>query len=232
MSVFDDQAGPASDEAQNEAQKTESRMRRALGLQGRTRAAPAPQQRPEDARQRHRFVQDGEVPVVVLHRNRDDAPGSPVNRVAAVEATLEAERAAHAATARALDEAQAAVQSLRTKLAHAEMGFREALGAEQQARERAEAALHDALTPPPPPEPDTTAEADPWTAVEPVRRRPGRPKSTAPTAVGTGTPAPTGDAEPEPEPEPVKWWLPGFGVKAGAASPGRRKPGRPKTRGI
>ena len=51
--------------ADNSVDPAESRMREALGLRGQP-VGRTPQQRPEQARQRHRFVRDGEVPVVVL----------------------------------------------------------------------------------------------------------------------------------------------------------------------
>lgn len=48
---------------------TEARMRSALGLKGTRPSYPA-QQRPEQARTRHRFVQDGEVPVEIVTGSR------------------------------------------------------------------------------------------------------------------------------------------------------------------
>jgi hypothetical protein len=130
---------PASD-----SQADETQMRRALGLQGPGRSAPQ-QQRPEQARARHRFVQDGGVPVVML--NRSDDPTTPFKaRVSELEAALEAERAAHGGTKRALQETQAAAQALQTRLMHAELSHDDALAAERQAREAAEVARQQALS--------------------------------------------------------------------------------------
>src|SRR5689334_24707059 len=83
----------------------EERIRRALGL----KSNGTHQQRPEQARQRHRFVSDGAVPVVVLNRTERESSGLK-ERLEAAEAALETERAAHAATKRALQEAQSQAQ--------------------------------------------------------------------------------------------------------------------------
>ena len=128
---------PASD-----TQAVETQMRRALGLQG--PGGPVPQQRPEQARARHRFVQDGGVPVVVLNR-ADDATAPFKARITELEASLEAERVSHAATRRHLQEAQVAAQALQTRLTHAELAHSDALGMEREAREAAEAARKQAV---------------------------------------------------------------------------------------
>jgi len=168
---------PASDSMTDENQ-----MRRALGLQGPGRSAPQ-QQRPEQARARHRFVQDGGVPVVVL--NRSDDPTAPFKtRISELEAALEGERAAHGGTKRALGEAQAASQALQTRLMHAELAHGDALASERQAREAVEAARQRAearLASAPPPAP-----------------KPARRKATLPV---------------EREAQPVKWWLPTYNAK-------------------
>ena len=128
---------PASD-----TQAVENQMRRALGLNGPGR--PAPQQRPDQARARHKFVQDGGVPVVVVNRSED--PTTPLKaRIAELEASLESERAAHAATRRNLQESQLAAQALQTRLTHAELAHSDFLAAERQAREAAEAARQQAV---------------------------------------------------------------------------------------
>ncbi len=147
------------------------------------RAAPQ-QQRPEQARARHRFVQDGGVPVVVL--NRSDDPTAPFKaRVSELEAALEAERAAHSGTKRSLQEAQAASQALQTRLMHAELAHRDTLAAERQAREAAEAARQQAEARP--------ARVPPPAAAKPVRRKVAPPV--------------------EQEAQPVKWWLPNYNAK-------------------
>ena len=195
---------PDSDEnspqSLNDSQSTENRMRRALGLQGPSRAAP--QQRADQARPRHRFVQDGGVPVVVLNSRSDNDPTAVFKaRVAELDAALETERNAHGATRRALQEAQASVQALQTRLAHAEFAHGEALAVERRARKDAEDSLQARLAP----------EAE-QPATFPV---------AAPALAGSGTPkkamrkAPRMPRVPKvAEPQPVKWWLPTFREKA------------------
>jgi hypothetical protein len=168
---------PASD-----SQAAETQMRRALGLQGPGRSAPQ-QQRPEQARARHRFVQDGGVPVVML--NRSDDPAAPFKaRISELEAALEAERAAHGGTKRTLQEVQAAAQALQTRLTHADLAHGDAIAAERQAREAAEVARQQAVS---------RAMPAPPAQAKPARRK------AAPTV--------------EPEAQPVKWWLPNYNAK-------------------
>ncbi len=93
-------------------------MRRALGLTGdsagrsgplqaeRAQAGPAgrPAGRSSADKPRHRFVQDGAVPVTVVNRHRpDEADGLPVSR-GAIEAALQDERAARERAERSLQE--------------------------------------------------------------------------------------------------------------------------------
>ena len=155
-------------------------MRRALGLQGPGR--PTPQQRPDQARARHKFVQDGGVPVVVLNRS-EDATAPFKARISELEASLEAERGAHAATRRALHDLQLAAQALQTRLTHAELAHSDFLAAERQAREAAEAARQQAV--------QRLAE----TQAKQARRKP--------------TPTPAAEREAQ----PVKWWLPNYKAK-------------------
>jgi len=177
----------------NDSQSTESRMRRALGLQGPLHKAP--QQRADQARPRHRFVQDGGVPVVVLSGRGDADPVAPLKtRIAEREAALEAERNAHGVTRRALHEAQTSVQALQARLAHTEFAHGEALAAERRMRIGAERALQSQPAPqaaPPPPSaatiPRSTAGGQPKTA----RNAPRVPRTAKVL-----------------EPQPVKWWLP------------------------
>ncbi|HEY0205927.1 MAG TPA: hypothetical protein VGC15_17440 [Acetobacteraceae bacterium] len=156
-------------------------MRRALGLQGSGR--PVAQQRPDQARARHKFVQDGGVPVVVLNRS-EDATAPFKARISELEASLEAEKAAHAATRRALHDAQLAGQALQTRLTHAELAHSDFLAAERQAREAAEVARLQAV------------QRLAATQAKPVRRKPA-PVSAA-----------------EREAQPVKWWLPNYKAKS------------------
>ncbi len=144
-------------------------MRQALGLRNGPAGPQVPQRREAEQRGR-RFVKDGEVPVVVVHSSRD--PGiegaPPVNRIAAAESLARSERTAREQAERALAEAQATIQHLRTQLVHAEMAYREGLATERRARELAETALREAT--------ESRATAAPRPA-EPgfVPRRRGRP---------------------------------------------------------
>ncbi len=184
----------------SDSQSTESRMRRALGLQGPSR--PVPQQRADQARPRHRFVQDGGVPVVVLNSRGDNDPVAAFKaRVSEVEAVLDSERNAHGATKRVLQEAQANVQALQTRLAHAEFAHGEALAAERRARKEAEDSLQAQLALEAQESTEPVADADmieitssPKKAARKVPRVPRAPKIA--------------------EPQPVKWWLPNFREKA------------------
>ena len=190
---------PDSDEnlplSSNDSQATESRMRRALGLQGPSRAAP--QQRADQARPRHRFVQDGGVPVVVLSSRSDHDPSAALKaRVAELEAALDNERSAHGLTKRMMHEAQASVQALQTRLAHAEFAHGEAITVERRARKEAEESLQAqlALQAELPAATDLPITSIPKKAVRKAQRMPRAPKIA--------------------EPQPVKWWLPSFREKA------------------
>ncbi len=202
-------------------------MRQALGLRnGPSAGGQVPQRREAEQRGR-RFVKDGEVPVVVVNSGSRDLNGDgpqPVNRIAAAEAMARHERNARENAERALAEAQATVQHLRTQMAHTEMAHREALAAERATRELAEQALREAI------EARTAAEARVTDLAsanrirrpraefvvaadrsaseflpadgEPPRPRRGRPRKIVPATVAPTTP--------EQEPEPVQWWLPSF----------------------
>jgi hypothetical protein len=128
-------------------------MRRALGLTGdrAVRSSPLQTERSQAGspgrsagrssadKPRHRFVQDGAVPVTILNRHRpDEADGLSASH-AAIEATLQDERTARAKAERSLQEALATVHDLRTKLGHAELAHREALATAQAARAEADA---------------------------------------------------------------------------------------------
>jgi hypothetical protein len=188
----------------------EAHMRRALGLSG-SRSQQTAQQLPEQARQRHRFVRDGEVQVAVINRSADSS-GPHGSRSAIAEAALQAERSAHAATRRLLEEAQASVQSLQTRLAHAELAHREALAAAEVSRSVAPAAEPVAAA--------VTDNAEYAEIESPLPRRRGRPRLERPAPAPKPVkvkPVVQAEAEDDSEdtgPEPVKWWLPGFATKA------------------
>ena len=194
---------PDSDEnlplSLNDSQSTESRMRRALGLQGTSRQAP--QQRADQARPRHRFVQDGGVPVVVLNSRSDNDPTAPFKaRAAELDAALDAERAAHAATRRTLQEALSNVQALQTRLAHAELAHSEALAVERRARKQAEDNLQAHIA------------AESVQAAAPSLTTPPTPVIAKAKQAIRNTPR-TPRAAKVKEPQPVKWWLPNFREK-------------------
>jgi hypothetical protein len=235
----------------------EARMRLALGLgtrpsPGAHGPAPAGGGVPashDPSRQRRRFAQDGDVPVVMLHRNRDaDATGE--NKLATLTADLREERAARLKSERALEEANLLVQSLRTKLKHTEMTYEERLRDEQAARAQAEALLvaerearsmaniqaaETALAvsvlerAPPPQSPapdlfdDNLAETP---ARTPKRRGPAKTKwvaePTVPLATNAEANADTAaDTGAETDEKPIEWWLPSF--RASRKAPVRKK---------
>ena len=165
-------------------------MRRALGLEGQAtqpRAhAPRTQDTTPSGRHRHRFVADGEVPVVMV-QSRPDQPAN--NRLDAAAAVLAEERAARERAERALAAANATIRDLQTKLAHATLAQDEAAAALHTAQQQLAAAVA-------PPVADDTAAAPRL-----VRRR-GRP----PKSAGAATPA-----KPRaPTQKPVKWWVKGW----------------------
>jgi hypothetical protein len=156
-----DSAGPDG----GSLQAAELKMREALGLNGRGER-PAPRSQSEQPRvngerssngdrpssnghsngHRHRFVQDGEVPVVLakhagpggvtpLVARGTNAP-SGTNRVAALSADLGMERAARERAERGLTQALAHVRDLQTKVAHAELARTEAVDAARVLQER------------------------------------------------------------------------------------------------
>ena len=173
----------------------EDRVRRALGLKTNGSSTPH-QQRPEQARQRHRFVADGAVPVVMLNRTDGETSGLK-ERLSTAEHALEAERAAHAATRRALQEAQHANQVLQTRFGHTELSNGEALRTERELRRVAEEALAALQA--------EGAERKRLDAVAPekVRRdsKASEPIPRKPRASSTK------------EPKPVRWWTPSYRSK-------------------
>lgn len=198
---------PDSDEtlplSPSDSQTTESRMRRALGLQGPPSRQP-PQQRADQVRPRHRFVQDGGVPVVVLNSRSDNDPTVVFKtRVAELETALETERTAHGVTRRSLQDSQAALQASQTRLAHAELAHADALATERRAREAAAEGLQAQLAKPT--ALTEQATASPTAAVPtvvPVRSKPSTPKTPRAPRVSKTK-----------EPQPVRWWLPSFREK-------------------
>lgn len=184
--------------ATEEPSTAETHMRRALGLGGSTSAQPA-QRRFEPARSRPRFVQDGEVPVVVLNSSRVPK-GAPNGRVAALQAVLVAEQAARVTAERSLVGALATIRSLQTKLAHAELAHGEALAAERRAREPAEATLYEMRA---------AREVAERRMDEPVTVETSTPRARIKRSVSTKSRPVAAKTR---EPQPVKWWLPSYKV--------------------
>lgn len=184
----------------NRFDPVELRMREALGLHGRP-VSGLPQQRPEQARQRHRFARDGEVPVVVLGaRKVQDTSPAPDHPIAELQAALDSERAARVGAERALQEAQAAIQKLQARLAHAELAHSEAFAAERASREQAERGLQEAVTV------RDSAERQ-------LRERTvlAPPESRKPARTASAAKAPL--IHKAREPQPVQWWLPSYRAK-------------------
>ncbi len=182
----------------------EARMRRALGLQGASSGHSTPQ-RSDRPRSRHRFVQDGEVPVVVLNSPR--APDAGPDAQAAMHAALEGERAVRIKADQALAEAQATIRSLQVKLAHAELAHAEALVAERRSREHAETALRDAGA--------TRTRTAGHSEVEAAAQvtEPARPmafKKARNQSARVAKAKPGAPAAMTRGPQPVKWWLPSY----------------------
>jgi len=223
-------------------------MRRALGLTGgrAVRSSPAQTERPQAGppvrsasrssadKPRHRFVQDGAVPVTVISRHRSDEADGPSASRAAIEAALRDERAARERAERSLQEALAMVRDLQTKLGHADLARREAsekaeaaraaadslrtehqerelrwhedLAAERAARLLAEAALAEATC---------AREPAKWTRASAPAAQPAldlQDASPAPVAKAPAKPAAkrtrkVGSEARQREPRPVKWWL-------------------------
>lgn len=211
----------------------ETRMRRALGL-GSGSGQSAPQQRPEQARARHRFVQDGGVPVVMLGQKAEPETAALRERIAALEAQLEQERAAHALARRQLEAEHQAVTALQTRLAHNDLAHKDALDHERHLRETAQAALQQALQHQDTPRRRSTAHAasgaaapsatdpDPADAERlaayDLDDSPGDASAAAPeiaaAALGIAPQEKRGRGRPRsttpPDPKPVRWWTPSY----------------------
>jgi hypothetical protein len=201
--------GPAPNAAPDE----EDRMRQALGLRG-DQSNERPTPRREPLRGPHRFVKDGEVPVVVLSPSREHGPDgpAPVNRVAAAEAALRSERVAREWAERTLRETQTTLQHVQTKLAHADLAHGEALAAERRGREQAEAGLAEAIA---------ARETLELRLVEMAAAQPpgaeDRTELVKPSQPALVKPRRKAANAAEREPQPVKWWLPSYKAKTRAS---------------
>ncbi len=128
---------------------------------------------------RHRYVRDGEVPVVHATLGRQPTRPDPSIQqdkalLEALRQDLERERASREAAERALQESRATLVTLQTRLAHVEMDLQEA---QAQVQEQAVAEAATAVL-----------AVEPEPASERPRRKPRAEK-----------PART--------PQPIKWWI-------------------------
>ncbi len=203
----------------------EARMREALGLRSDgTRIPPSQTNRPErtpdhgpGAPRRHRFVQEGEVPVEVMslreHSGRGYTPAFGFRQRGEDPAALAAERTAREQAERALAEANDRMRELQTKFGHAELARDEALALASRRQTQIEA-LQTELR-------DSAAREAAWEAArEAVHEQPAPPAPTVRKAapklvVPKLAAAKTAAAKPaiprprgrKPAPKPVKWWI-------------------------
>ncbi len=141
-------------------------------------------------RGRHRFVQDGEVPVTVLNaRHRGPEEGRAAT--ADLERALATERDARSAAEKALLQAEETIRQLQTRLAHAEIALTEL-----------------AAMPAPP-----VREEEPAPAPRQTRRRSAEAVAESAEVETTDTDAPGEEveaAEPGSADEAIEWWRPGW----------------------
>src|SRR3954468_9703022 len=108
---------------------TDAQMRRALGLRNTSQtqaiSLPAAPSASISHPQRRRFVRDGEVPVSVIHRDQGGASGT--NALEAARQTLREQVVAREHAEHLLQEAQATIHDLQTKLAHERLARDEAI---------------------------------------------------------------------------------------------------------
>jgi hypothetical protein len=125
---------------------TEAQMRRALGLQDGSSPRPQPNHSAPvfngSHRPPHRFVRDGEVPVVHLDHHPHGEPSG--NQLEAARQTIRSLTAARELAERSLAQAETRIRDLRTKLAHERLARDEAVtrvGTERQTAEQAQTEL-------------------------------------------------------------------------------------------
>jgi hypothetical protein len=103
---------------------TETQMRHALGLRGDT---PPRSSASGSQPQRHRFVRDGEVPVTVIRRDHQPDGEYGANQLDTARQAIRLEATAKERSVRLLEEAQAMIRDLQTKLGHERLAKDEAL---------------------------------------------------------------------------------------------------------
>lgn len=180
-------------------------MREALGLRtDGTRVTPTPGHRPERLLEhgngnprRHRFVQEGEVPVEVMtlrdHGSRASAGGGAAPRHRIDEAALAAERLAREQAERAYADVNERLREVQTKLGHAELARDEALAqaADRQSHIESLRQQLEAV--------QAELQAQRREIVGPAAR-----KVAAKQAAPKPAPKPRGRQK---APKPVKWWI-------------------------
>jgi chromosome segregation ATPase len=196
-------------------------MRQALGLHDGPSSQPPPNPTltmPNGLHpQRRRFVRDGEVPVTIIHRDQHQDGASAGNQLDAARQALRSETTLKERAERLLEEAQATIRDLQTKLAHERLARDEAVNrletqlqtvrqsvqpleaelvAERQARRDAEGALAAARQ-------QARGQAAGSTAHE--APKPGRKKRAA----RAEEPANADDDQSD----VVEWWVPGWREK-------------------
>jgi hypothetical protein len=226
-------------------QMQEARIRRAWGLDGEAprmrlpeRVEPQPMPRPAErftpGAHKRRFVQDGEVPVTLVHgltgaRREHHEPSTaratvPTNRLEVAETALAAEISSREKAEKALAESQAMVQQLQTKLGHADLARQDAVAALQREKETiaelrtalaeaearavaGEAARVAAEDAPGDAQAPPTSNDETMERPEPARR--GRKPKALAAAAGRGVAASAkgADATSGREPKPIRWWL-------------------------
>jgi chromosome condensin MukBEF ATPase and DNA-binding subunit MukB len=196
-------------------------MRRALGLSAGS-GQHTPQQRPEQARARHRFVQDGGVPVVMLNAKIEPETAALREKITSLESALEHERHQNEQLRRQLKDNADQVTALQTRLAHSELAHKDTLEQERHLRITAQEALQEALAAAPvrrrtaqtpTPVDDTAAAFGQETATFDSTREQVAAQETPPVVKrGRGRPRSTA----LPEPKPVRWWTPSYRTKTKA----------------
>ena len=133
-----------SDDARLRA--TEVQMRRALGLHNAppTQALPIlpPASLGGSYPQRRRFVRDGEVPVSLIRRDQDD--GANTNKLDATRQALREQIEAREHSEHLLQDAQATIHDLQTKMAHERLARDEAILRAESEKQLVEQALQRA----------------------------------------------------------------------------------------
>jgi hypothetical protein len=173
----------------------EARMRRALRV-GEPGGAGTAQDHGNRGRPARHYAQDGDVPVVRLPGRKDHAGAIAL---AKAEEALQEERTAREKVEAALKQAQATIQTLQTKIVHAELAHVEELAAQRQTIEavfavKTELAVKKEEAPAPVLASEVTPVSKPVATPAPTARR----EKVKAAVVETD------------EAEPVEWWVAGW----------------------